>query len=146
MDCVAGQALLSMEFSRQEYWRGSPCPSPGDLYDPGIKPESLKSPVLPGGFFTRSATWEAQLESSLPNTLTAKYLRVSSCSVSFFFFFNYLFIFGCAGSLLLPHLFSRCDEWGILCDAQASHCSSLHCCRARVLGNADFSSGDTWAQ
>ena len=86
MDCVAGQALLSMEFSRQEYWRGSPCPSPGDLYDLGIKPESLKSPVLPGGFFTRRATWEAQLESSLPNTLTAKYLWVSSCSVSFFFF------------------------------------------------------------
>ena len=48
--------------------------------------QSLKSPVLPGGFFTRRATWEAQLESSLPNTLTAKYLWVSSCSVSFFFF------------------------------------------------------------
>ena len=27
---VAHQAALSMGFSRQEYWRGSPCPSPGD--------------------------------------------------------------------------------------------------------------------
>ena len=26
---VACQAPLSMEFSRQEYWRGLPCPSPG---------------------------------------------------------------------------------------------------------------------
>ena len=30
----------SMEFSRQEYWSGLPFPSPGDLSDPGIEPES----------------------------------------------------------------------------------------------------------
>ena len=33
---VAHQALLSMEFSRQDYWSGWPCPSPGDLPNPGI--------------------------------------------------------------------------------------------------------------
>ena len=33
---VACQAPLSMGFSRQEYWRGLPCPPPGDLPDPGI--------------------------------------------------------------------------------------------------------------
>ena len=27
-------------FSRQEYWSGFPCPLPGDLPDPGIKPRS----------------------------------------------------------------------------------------------------------
>ena len=32
---VAHQAPLSMEFSRQEYWRGLPFPPPGDLPDPG---------------------------------------------------------------------------------------------------------------
>ena len=37
---VAGQAPLSMEFSRQEYWSGLPLPSPADLPDPGIKPGS----------------------------------------------------------------------------------------------------------
>ena len=37
---VAHQTLLSMGFSRQEYWSGSPFPSPGDLPDPGIKPRS----------------------------------------------------------------------------------------------------------
>ena len=30
----------SLEFSRQEYWRVLPFPSPGDLYNPGIKPGS----------------------------------------------------------------------------------------------------------
>ena len=29
-------APLSMAFSRQEYWSGLPCPSPGDLPDPGM--------------------------------------------------------------------------------------------------------------
>ena len=29
-----------MGFPRQEYWNGVPCPSPGDLPDPGIKPVS----------------------------------------------------------------------------------------------------------
>ena len=40
---IACQAPLSMEFSRQEYWRELPFPSPGDLPDPGIEPGSLAS-------------------------------------------------------------------------------------------------------
>ena len=40
---VAHQALLSMEFSRLEYWRGLPFSSPGDLPNPGIK---VRSPTL----------------------------------------------------------------------------------------------------
>ena len=35
-----------------------PCPAPGDLPDPGIEPGSLASPVLAGGFFPTSATWD----------------------------------------------------------------------------------------
>jgi len=38
-----------MGFSRQEYWSELPCPLPGDLPDPGIKPRSLISPALAGG-------------------------------------------------------------------------------------------------
>ena len=57
VDC-SHQAPLSMGFSRQEYWCGLPCPPPGDLPDPGIKPASLMSPALTGGFFTTGATWE----------------------------------------------------------------------------------------
>ena len=41
-------APLFMAFPRQEYWSGLSFPSPGDLPDPGIEPES---PVLAGGFF-----------------------------------------------------------------------------------------------
>ena len=37
---VAHQAFPSMGFSRQEYWRGLPFPSPWDLLDPGIEPRS----------------------------------------------------------------------------------------------------------
>jgi len=47
-----------VEFSRQEYWSGLPLPTPGDLPQPGIEPQSLASPALAGGFFTTSATWE----------------------------------------------------------------------------------------
>ena len=43
---VARQAPLSMGVSRTEYWSGLPCPSPGDLPDPGIKLASLLSPAL----------------------------------------------------------------------------------------------------
>ena len=42
---IAHQAPLSMEFSRQEYWHGLPCPSPGDLPDPGIEPQSSVAPT-----------------------------------------------------------------------------------------------------
>ena len=41
IDCSPYQALLFMEFSRQEYWSGLPFPSSGDLLNPGIKPGSL---------------------------------------------------------------------------------------------------------
>ena len=43
---VAHQALLSMGFSRQQYWNGLPCPSPGDLPNAGIKPASLAASAL----------------------------------------------------------------------------------------------------
>ena len=56
---IAHQAPLSMGSSRQEYWSGLPCPSPGDLPKPGIKPTSLTCSALAGGFFITSANWEA---------------------------------------------------------------------------------------
>ena len=44
---VAFQAPLSMKFfSRQKYWSRLPCPSPGDLSNPGIKPSSPASTAL----------------------------------------------------------------------------------------------------
>ena len=61
---VAHQAPLSMGFSRQEYCSGLLCPPPEDLPNPGVKPASLMSPALAGGFFSTHATWEAQIMSS----------------------------------------------------------------------------------
>ena len=58
---VACQVPLSIEFSRQAYWSGSPFPTPGDLSGPEIKPTSLASPALASKFFTTSTTWEAQV-------------------------------------------------------------------------------------
>ena len=46
---VAHQVPLSTGFPRQEYWSRLVFTSPGDLPDPGIKPES---PALAGRFFT----------------------------------------------------------------------------------------------
>ena len=56
MDCnLPGSSVQG--FSRQGYWSGLLCPPPGDFPDPGIGPAS---PALAGGFFTTSATLEAQ--------------------------------------------------------------------------------------
>ena len=55
----AHQAPLSMQFFQQEYWSGLPCPPPGDLPNPGVKPPSLLSLALASRFFTTSTTWEA---------------------------------------------------------------------------------------
>ena len=57
---VIPQAPLPMEFSRQEYWSGLPCPPPGELPDSGIEPApptspawaSPASPAWAGRFFT----------------------------------------------------------------------------------------------
>ena len=51
--------LLSMKIFRQEHWCGLPFPPQGDLPNPWMKPTSLASPALAGGFFTTGATWEA---------------------------------------------------------------------------------------
>ena len=76
---VARQAPLSMGFSRQEYWSGLPFASPGDLPDPGIKPASLMSPTLAGGFFTISTTWEAQRTRGNPGFSPLQVLCSQGC-------------------------------------------------------------------
>ena len=70
---AACQASLSVGLSRQEYWSGLPGPPQGDLSGPVIKPVSLTSLELAGGFFTISATWKAQD----PTCLMAKKIRTT---------------------------------------------------------------------
>ena len=49
---VTCQALVSMGFSRQEYWSGLPRPPPTNLPNPETEPVSLTSPALAGKLFT----------------------------------------------------------------------------------------------
>ena len=55
---IARQDALSTGFSRQEYWRVLPFPSPGDLPDPGIK---LVSPTLQADALPSEPPGESQL-------------------------------------------------------------------------------------
>ena len=60
---VACQVPLSMEFPRQEYWSGLPCPPPGDLPNPGIRPRDWTQVSCIGRrilyhWTTRKAHWE----------------------------------------------------------------------------------------
>ena len=63
---IALHASLFMGFSRQKYWNGLPLPTPRDLPDSGIKPSSLVSPVLAGGFFTTNTNWGVLDSNSSP--------------------------------------------------------------------------------
>ena len=49
---AAHQAPPSLGLSRQEYWSGLPCPSPGGLPNPGIEPVSPLCCALAGSFST----------------------------------------------------------------------------------------------
>ena len=113
MDC-SPQAPLSMGFSGQEYWRGLPCPPPGDLPDPGIEPTSPMSSALAGGFFTTSAIWEALL-------FIIRFLKIT-----LFIWLRWVFV--------AARAFSSCSKQGLLssCGVRASCCSSFSCCKARA--------------
>ena len=73
---VTHQTSLSMGFSRQEYWSGSPFPPAGDLSDPGIEPPSLTSGR---GFFTTRTTGKP-IRSILSSI---EYIQVSCLILSF---------------------------------------------------------------
>ena len=49
---VTCQASLSMGFSRQEHWNRLPCPPPGHLPHPGIKPALSTSHCIADRLFT----------------------------------------------------------------------------------------------
>ena len=58
MDYIAHLVPLSVEFCRQEYWSGLPCPPPGDPPNLGMELVPLGSLALAGRFITTSTTWE----------------------------------------------------------------------------------------
>ena len=101
LQTVACQAPLFMGFPRQEYWSGLPCPLPGDLPDPGIKPSSPMPPASAGKSFTTGTTWEAYLLCRATYKFWVKSLNHAQKNVTsvqfevifeliFFFFFELL--------------------------------------------------------
>ena len=93
-----------MELSKQESWSELPLPTPGNLPDPEIKPVSLESLALAGGFFTHWATWEdldVYKLLNILNVISTLYLKAHSLLYSslhlvhdeyMLFFLFYLFI------------------------------------------------------
>ena len=81
---AACQVPLFMGFSRQGYWSGLSFPSPGDLSDPGIKPES---PSLQAYSLLSEPPGESQkfvlcyLSILCPQNSPSKNTRVGSCSL-----------------------------------------------------------------
>ena len=74
---VAGQAPLSMGFSKQEYWSRLQFPPPGDLPNPGMEPAAPVSPALAGGFLTTPLPAKPKLKVVYENVL----MRISSMRV-----------------------------------------------------------------
>ena len=103
---VACQAPLSLRFSRQEYWSRLPCPPPGDRPNPGIKPTSLMSPALAGGFFTTSAAWEAQ--NPLLSLFILMLIVMGATLIVYTFFWCFSVILWAFLYFLVPH-----NIWGL---------------------------------
>ena len=69
------QALLSMGFSRQEYWSGLLFLPRGGLPDPGIDSPPV-SPALAGGFFTTVPPGKRSVQKRLKSGLIEVILHV----------------------------------------------------------------------
>ena len=121
---IAHQAPLSMGFSRQEYWSGLPCPPPGDILDPGIKPGS---PLASLPLSHRGSPWSSfstvrYLPSSVQSLnhvwlLATQWTAACQASLSITSFWSLLklmaiesvmpsyYLFLCCSFLLLPSIF-----------------------------------------
>ena len=90
--------LCSWGFSRQEYWSGLPCPPPGDLLNPGIKP---RSPTLQADSLLSEPPWEVAVLLAKIQSLATAYWHGRptmwiSCvpkEKSYFFVFRILYLF-----------------------------------------------------
>ena len=94
---VAHQAPLSMGILQAGYWRGLPCPPPGDLPNPGIEP---RSPALQADSLPAELPWKPDEYSYMlaittkVNLLNADYINsliVPSGSFKFILYIGFLF-------------------------------------------------------
>ena len=114
---VAQEALLSLEFSRQEYRNKVSFPPPGDLPDPGMEPGSPAPPALAGDFFATAPPGKPQclLISLLAAVLVFAACRLFSgcgyrgCSSLWGLGFS------CGGARAPGHVGSGVAEYGLSC-------------------------------
>ena len=93
MDCSLPGSSVRGEFSRQEYWSGLPCLSPGDLPNPGIQPASPAAPALQADSLLLSHQGSPILVTQPSKSCWSEGfsgVRVRGCSVSFDTFFQFL--------------------------------------------------------
>ena len=118
---VAGQAPLSMEFPRQEYWSGLPFPTPEDLPDPEIKP---KSPALQGILTVHNINYMFLCSELKTVIIWLQLTFVSRHSVCFCFLIGNL----CPGSTTLTPILWIFNKLGyplVFAYAISSACKSL---------------------
>ena len=111
---VARQVPLSMGFSKQEYWTGSPCSPPGPLPDPGVDSASLVSAKAAGRCFTTWTTWEPTLYLLwgwyFPQLCSVFFFVVCAC-LCFLLFFNFYFINVTSFKMLGIQKLAQCSKW-----------------------------------
>ena len=77
--------------------------------------------------------WVLQFTSYFATVVSPEQVTQHLCLHSPIKIHIYIYIFGCAGSLMLHGFFSSCGERGPLSScARASHCSGFSCCGAQA--------------
>ena len=103
---IACQAFLSMGFPGQEYWSELPCPPPGGLPDPGIKPAPLRSLASADRFFTAPPPGKSELRCRSNQIWTV----IGSVLGESYSFVSSQMLLGLGKWNLLPHA-SICIRW-----------------------------------
>jgi len=148
-----------MEFSRQEYWSGLPCSSPGDLPDPGFESRSpaLQADSLwsePSGKPTPTVKEGSFLPHPLQHLLFVAFfddshsywckailhcsfdLRFSNkedCWASFHVFIGHLYVFFGELSVQIFHLFPPPSPHWVVCFLILSYLSCLYILLINIL-------------
>ena len=115
---VAHQAPLSMGFPRQEYWCELPCPTPGDLPDPGIK---HASPASAGGFLLLQHQGDP-IDTTLPTPemMVTGFLKEDSLILPMFRTVE-------SGSFIPISLTVAGDQNPVLLESQSEHSGIISC-------------------
>ena len=118
---VAHQAPLSVGFFRQEYWSGSPFPSPGHLLDPGIEP---RSPALQADSLPTELQGKPYMGHTYTQKLFVVYLEFKCNQASWFWVMEFISVF----SLSINFRILNCYNENVLFLQYAAAAKSLQSC------------------